>query len=66
MKKTKITIPLGATVRVRRSTGVIDSYIFRGTDGSGPIYEHADGQLHRDVGVYVGIAIDLPPNAVAK
>lgn len=57
---TTITIPLGATVRVRRKDGSIDTYVFRGTDGSGPIYEDANGQRHRDVGAYIGIAIDVP------
>ncbi|MDP1686479.1 hypothetical protein [Hydrogenophaga sp.] len=57
---TTITIQLGSTVRVRRPDGSIDTFVFRGTDTEGPIYEDASGQRHRDVGVYVGIAIDLP------
>lgn len=65
-KTTKITIPLGATVRVRRATGAIDTYIFRGTNSDGPIFEHADGSRHQDVGQYIGIAVDLPPDAVGK
>lgn len=55
-----ITIPLGATVRVKRIDGSIDTYVFRGTDANGPIYEDINGQRHSDVGVYVGIAVDLP------
>lgn len=55
-----IHIPLGATVRVKRQDGTIDTYVFRGTDASGPIYEDIKGQRHSDVGIYVGIAVDLP------
>jgi hypothetical protein len=55
-----ITIPLNATVRVRRPDGSVDTYVFRGTDDGGLIYEDVSGQRHRDVGVYIGIAIDLP------
>lgn len=55
-----ITIPLGATVRVRRPDGSVDTYVFRGTDAGGPIYEDSAGKVHRDFGVYIGIAVDLP------
>jgi hypothetical protein len=55
-----ITIPLGATVRVRRYDGSVDTYVFRGSDAGGPIFEDPAGQVHRDVGVYTGIAVDLP------
>lgn len=56
-----ITIPLGATVRVRRQDGTVDTYVFRGTDAGGPIFEDPTGQMHRDVGVYIGIAVDRQP-----
>lgn len=55
-----ITIPLGATVRVRSQDGTENTYIFRGTDTVGPIFEDPSGNVHRDMGVYVSITIDLP------
>lgn len=57
---TTVTIPLGATVRVKRQNGSIDAYIFRGTDADGPIFVDAGGKVHRDLGMYVGIAINWP------
>lgn len=59
---TTITIPLGATVRVRRADGSIDAYVFNGTDGQGPIYIDDKGVRHTDVGPYIGIAVDVPDN----
>lgn len=53
-----ITIPLGATVRVRRVDGTVDTFIFRGTDSGGPIYEDSKGVFHRDVGMYTSITVD--------
>jgi len=55
-----IVIPIGATVRVRRQDGTVDSYVFRGSDAGGLIFEDPAGKVHRDVGVYTGIAVDLP------
>ncbi|RTL26892.1 MAG: hypothetical protein EKK47_20420 [Burkholderiales bacterium] len=57
---TTITIPVGATVRVRRQNGTVDTYLFRGTDAGGLLFEDPAGKVHRDVGVYTGIAVDLP------
>ena len=57
---TTITIPLGATVRVLRQNGSIDTYKFRGTDSKGLILEDPAGARHTDFGIYKGIAVDLP------
>lgn len=47
-------------MRVKRVTGAIDTYEFRGTDNTGPIYVDSNGHRHTDVGEYIGIAVDLP------
>jgi hypothetical protein len=52
-----LQIPLGATVRVKRQSGSFETYVFRGSDGKGPIYEDSQGSRHTHVGVYVEIAI---------
>lgn len=55
-----ITIPLGATVRVRRQNGVVDTYVFRGEDAQGLVFEDPAGNVSREIGLYTSITIDLP------
>lgn len=57
VKKKRITIPLGGTIRVEREDGSYDVFVFRGTDAQGAIYEDRDGVRHGDIGVYVEIAL---------
>lgn len=57
---TTISIPLGATVRVQRQDGSVDTYVFRGTDQAGLILEDPAGVIHRSLGIYTSITVDLP------
>lgn len=57
---TTIYIPVGAAVRVRRQDGSVDSYILRGSDQAGMLLEAPDGVVHRSLGLYTSITVDLP------
>lgn len=52
-----INVPLGSTIRARRSDGTHDVYVFRGTDPQGPIYEDSNGARHGDIGEYQELSI---------
>jgi hypothetical protein len=56
MKKS-VTIPLGASLRVKREDGNFEIYVFQGSDENGAIYIDAQGIRHGDVGLYIEIAI---------
>jgi hypothetical protein len=53
----RISIPLGAAIRVTRMDRTYTIYVFRGSDSQGAIYEDESGQRHGDVGVYRELAI---------
>jgi hypothetical protein len=53
----RISIPLGATIRVTRTDGSEQIYIFRGSDQQGAIYEDENGQRHSDIGIYRELAV---------
>lgn len=55
-----VSIPLGATVHVRRLDGSTESFVFRGSDGGGLIFEDSAGVVHRDLGIYIEITIRHP------
>ena len=57
----RIQIPLGSDVTVERADGSRETYVFRGTDVNGPIYEDAQGKRHKDTGQYVRIKIGNGP-----
>ncbi|MBS0450126.1 MAG: hypothetical protein JSS14_02350 [Proteobacteria bacterium] len=47
--ETKITIQLGATIRVSDLHGMTKEYIFQGGDGSRLIFRDGHGNTHYDV-----------------
>ena len=53
----RISIPLGATIRVTRTDDSEEIYIFRGSDQQGAIYEDEKGQRHSDIGIYRELAV---------
>ncbi len=55
--KRNFNIPLGATIRVKRENGLFETYVFRGTDDQGVIYEDPQEVRHSDIGGYVEISI---------
>jgi len=55
MSKTKLTITLGATIRVTRTDGSSEIYVLHGTDEKGPIYIDQAGKRHADIGMYAKV-----------
>ncbi len=48
-KKFTITIELGARVWVERPDSTVETYVFRGADGNGTIFEDDKGVKHYEV-----------------
>lgn len=64
VKKPTVTIQVGARIWIERLDGTVETYIFRGSDAKGLIFEDDAGNVHRDVLAqpYQKIAIEALPN----